>query len=442
MPFAKLGFPYFTTNIISWIITCLSAYLILYKAPFKFIKRTLLIFSFPLIYLFPAISRVYCLIPLAIILMCIFYKNRNEKPFRYLLSIVFLANTHILMYGMVGIVLLDYFIEFCKDFKNISTVEKKKRIFSFLIALILLFISIFPLFGCLTINKDIMYQKNINYNMLQSTLLAIFYYPFIILIYFFEAFKSYHIIIAIIFVISACLLFFEVKNNPKIYFKIGICVLWQCFIYSFIFGPSMQKVSTVIFILFYFKWISTFKGKNKLKKFEKDLKNIFWIILALLNILYGLFFITFGEVPYNYSNAFQAANYINKNLNDSCIILNGPRTEFTSGIIPFLTKDIKFYQISSHSFFSYTIFNEINRKNIDISDMKKLKNTFNDDQKLYYIYCSAKEKLDEDLIPFDEIGFISECENSGIFKEIFSTDEFSLTGENFILYEVNLNNLN
>ena len=115
MPFAKLGFPYYTTNIISWLITCISVWLILDKAPFKFYKRVLLIFTFPLLYLYPIISRCYCLIPLAIVLMSIFYKDRKEKPLKYLISIVLLANTHVIMLGMVGIVLLDYIWEIYKD---------------------------------------------------------------------------------------------------------------------------------------------------------------------------------------------------------------------------------------------------------------------------------------------------------------------------------------
>ena len=444
MPFAKLDFPYFTTNIISWIITSISAYLILDKAPFKFYKRVLLIFSFPLIYLYPAISRVYCLIPLAIILMCISYRNRKEKPFRFLISIVFLANTHILMYGMVGIVLLDYIIEFYKDFKNISYMEKKKRLFCFIIALILLFISIFPLFGCLTFNKDIHYQENINNNILKNTLYAIFYYPFIAIMYIYNFFIYYPMFINFILSIFIFLLFFEAKNNRIMYLKIYLCVLWQYFIYSFIWGVSCEKVSTIIFILIYFKWINTFNENKNIKKtyeIEKKLTSILWIILLLSNILNGLCFITFREITTNYSNSFQVGKYINKNLNDSCIILSGPRTEFATAIIPFVTKDVKFYQINSYSFFSYTILNENNKQNIDINDIKNLKNTFNKGQKLYYIYCTEKENLDENLFSFDEIGFINECENTGIFKKIFSTDEFSLTNENYTLYEVFLDNI-
>lgn len=127
MPFAKSGFPYITTNIISWLITCLSVWLILRKAPFAFYKRVLLVFTFPLLYLYPVISRCYCLIPLAIVLMSINYKDRKEEPFRYLLSIVLLLNTHIIMAGMVIVVCIDYLIELCGRWDDLSETDKKKQ---------------------------------------------------------------------------------------------------------------------------------------------------------------------------------------------------------------------------------------------------------------------------------------------------------------------------
>ncbi len=39
MPFAKFGFPYFTCNIISWLITSISVWLILVKSSFFFFKN-------------------------------------------------------------------------------------------------------------------------------------------------------------------------------------------------------------------------------------------------------------------------------------------------------------------------------------------------------------------------------------------------------------------
>ena len=83
LPFAKLGFPYIAQNIISWAISGVGGCIFLKKAPFKFWKKALFLFSPIMLYYMPAFSRCYCLIPLAVCLICLNYKNRKEAPIKY-----------------------------------------------------------------------------------------------------------------------------------------------------------------------------------------------------------------------------------------------------------------------------------------------------------------------------------------------------------------------
>lgn len=437
MPFAKLGFPYITTNIISWIITSISVLLILKKAPFKFYKRVLLIFSFPFLYLFPIVSRCYCLIPLAIVLMCIFYKDRKQKPFRYLISVIILANTHIIMLGMSGIVFLDYILEFINDWKKILKEEKIKRLISFIIAITLLIISILPLMGCLTTNKDVGNDSNA----VLKILYAIFYYPFILIMQLYNVFMADTTIITILVSAIIILLFYEIKNSPLNYLKVLICILWQCIIYSFIYSSSLQRASTIILILLYFKWIDTYKESKTVKKIEKKVVNICWIILMIINILGGVLYILFYEIKYNCSNAYEIGNYINAYIDDNSIILSGPRIEFTSSIIPYVDKNIKFYHIQGNRFFSYSIWDNQNKIGLCMKDIENLTNFFNKEQKLYYIYCNSKSDGGEDIAEIDENNLINECIEKGIFKEIYSANKTSIYLENYIMYEIILSNL-
>lgn len=434
MPFAKLGFPYFTTNIISWMITSLTVWIILDKAPFKFYKRILLIFTFPLLYLYPIVSRCYSLISLAIVLMCIFYKDRKEKPLKYLLSIVLLANTHVIMLGMVGIVLLEYILEFYKDTKNISVEDKKKRVNCLAITIILLIITILPLLGCLNTNQDLGTTNNLGL----KVLMAIFYCPLILIMQIFSFFMSDVTMILLIFMLAMILMFCEIKNCPFTYLKVFLCVMWQCLIYSFIYSSSLQRASTIIFILLYFKWTNTFKENKQIKNIEKRILNLFWVILVIINILGGILYITIYEIPYNCSNAYQMGIYINANLSDGSIILNGPRVEFTSSIIPYVKKDIKFYHITGKRYFSYAIWDNQNKLDIELEDIKELSNIFEKDQKLYYIYCNDKFDIGEETIKYNEKELIEECIEKEIFKELYSTEDKSLYQESYVIYEVNL----
>ena len=109
MPFAKLGFPYITETLISLLLMWISVWLLLIKSPFKLFIKVLIIFSLPFIYLYPVISRNYSLIPIALFIIAILYKNRNEKKIQYCLSILFLAYTHVLMWGLVRNTILNIF---------------------------------------------------------------------------------------------------------------------------------------------------------------------------------------------------------------------------------------------------------------------------------------------------------------------------------------------
>ncbi len=434
MPFAKLGFPFFTTNIISWLITCIAVWLVLDKAPFKFYKRVLLVFTFPLIYLLPVVSRSYCLIPLAVTLMSIFYKDRKEKPLRYLLSVVLLANTHVIMLGMVGVVLLEFFIELCKD-KTSSTKDKKKRIISFIITIILLLISVSPLLGSLETNKDIGFDNSI----LNKFQIAIFCYPLILFMEIFNYFMGNMIMMAIALILLGFLLFYEIKSYPSVYLKIYLCVLWQCLIYSFIFGPSLQRASTIILIFLYYKWINIDKENKKIKDIDRKIQNILLTVITVLNIIFGILYIAIYEIPYNCSYAYDIGNYINSNLENDSVIISGPRAECASSVIPYINKNIKFYQIIGNRYFTYAILDYENKLDIKPDDIKNLTNIFNNDQKIYYIYCY--DKLNIVSSEYNEKDVIDEFVKKGAFKEIYSSGDETLYQERYELYEVYIDKL-
>ena len=430
MPFAKLGFPYITTNIISWIITCISVYLILDKAPFKFYKRVLLILSLPLLYLFPVISRCYCLIPFAIVLLCIFYKDRKEKPFRYLLSIVLLINTHVIMLSMAGLVFLDYLIEFIKDWKNESLTKlNKKRLLALILTIILIFLSGLPLFNCLTTNKTI----GDSFDISLYDLIDLLYSPSVFVTFICGFLINNNIFLIFSALLIVVLLTLEIKNYPLDYLKIFVNIIWQTLIHFFIYNTTLPRASSIIFIFLYYKWIRSLEHK-KINDIEKKIVNVCFIILVLSNIIQGLAYIFIVDVKNNYSNAYEIGNYINESIDDNSIILNGSNVEYASSIIPYVKKDVKFYHICENKYFTYAIWNDENNTNLKMENIENLPNVFDIDQKLYFVYCTGKTKKDEAEV-------INECIDKNIFKKVYSTGELSLSLENYILYEVDLSNI-
>src|SRR5665647_2555941 len=101
-PFAKLNLPYITINIVSWLLTCCAAWLLLAFAPFKRIIKICILSGSAFIYLYPIIARSYALIPLLIFAIAVIFPKQRERPVLYGILIALLANTHVIMLGFTG----------------------------------------------------------------------------------------------------------------------------------------------------------------------------------------------------------------------------------------------------------------------------------------------------------------------------------------------------
>ncbi len=143
MPFAKLGAPYeLSLGLVSLIFSGIAMALFIYKAPFKRIVRVLMSFSFFFFYQFGVVSRPYCMMMLAFVLMAITYGGRDEHPGRFVLSLWFLCMTG--AYGLVvaGGICIVWLIDMLKY----RAFGMKKLIWLFLLLIYALFIiyRIFP----------------------------------------------------------------------------------------------------------------------------------------------------------------------------------------------------------------------------------------------------------------------------------------------------------
>lgn len=112
MPFAKLGFNYNYFSLISLITMTIAVYLLLSYSPFSSLVNIAILFSSLFLFYNPVVFRSYCLIALLIILICVFYKHRFNKPVVYGVLLFLLFQTHVLSFGLaIGLtigLLLDY----------------------------------------------------------------------------------------------------------------------------------------------------------------------------------------------------------------------------------------------------------------------------------------------------------------------------------------------
>lgn len=435
-PFAKLGFPYITESIISWAIMVINVWLILKKSPFKKEFKILIILSLPYLYLYPVISRSYCLIPLGLSLTAIYYPKRNEKKIQYTLSILLLAYTHIIMLGLAGMLYLFYFLEQIFYTKK-SKSEKRYLIISILIAGIGILILFLMLKGGTDKNTELslLSFSNFNLNKLKLTLNKILASLFGIVSYNF-GFKVYIIIWLLIYTIH------RIKNYPKGFIIALVSVLWQLYIYIFIFGLSQQKSNTILLIILFIEWLYYY-NKNSLKntkneKFKDEIKKIIeigFIVLLILNSMEAVNSIK-SEISKKYSCAEEASAIIEKKLENDAIFICSD-APFASALIPY-TENKKYWNPSSEEFFTYVTWNKVSNTYLNVEEiLKKVKKNFSINDNIYLIICDINETTAETKNVKEEL---EEYKKKNILSEVYKSKTQSIiSDECYGIYKIYLN---
>ncbi|MBI4599463.1 hypothetical protein HY732_00905 [Candidatus Uhrbacteria bacterium] len=93
MPFAKLGLPFSSAQLLNVSIVTGAAYVFLKKAPFSFFNRLLFVFGYFMVYEYGAIARSYGFFVLLIFVCALCYGKRFRRPILYACSVAFLAQT-------------------------------------------------------------------------------------------------------------------------------------------------------------------------------------------------------------------------------------------------------------------------------------------------------------------------------------------------------------
>lgn len=401
VPFAKLGLPYVIVKIISWIICNIAVWLILKKAPFNTFIKILFIFSMPMIYLYPSISRSYCLIPLSIILVARYFKQRHEKPIKYILSILFLANTHVIMYGMVGILILLFYIEELIQNRKTNSKEQKKKVYiSLIVTTVGLILTLIPILISITTNTDVSLTSNTS--IFENTLEKMKNAYNEILGGCFGREELVTNIIAIALIILLC---YELRY----YFKNSLIIICteglQFLIYTYVYMASEQRVSTLILLIMFILWIQNDRklSKANTKEMDRELINnqkyikkqrrkarltdiaeYIIVFVLIINIVHGIYRVN-EERKINYSSAYETAEWIKDKLEDDSIFIC-TSMPLSSAIIPYINRDA-FWSPQTLDYFSFTSWDENYRTGYSLRDLqKRVKDNFEENQNLYLIY--------------------------------------------------------
>ncbi len=124
---AKLGIPYLIgLKGVSFIISMLIVALIVFKSPFPKIIKYMLPFTYFIFYQYGVISRTYCVLELACVLIAITYRKRNIKPWRFVGSLYLLCLTSAYGILIAGGICLCWVWDIVKEM--MSGEEKRLRL--------------------------------------------------------------------------------------------------------------------------------------------------------------------------------------------------------------------------------------------------------------------------------------------------------------------------
>lgn len=110
-PFVKLGCGFGSLELLSCTLCAIGGWILLFKAPFNYLCKVLILVSFPMLYSFPVLARCYALIPPIIFAIGYLYQKLPNHKYLYCTCVGLLALTHSYMEGMVGALFLLYCYE-------------------------------------------------------------------------------------------------------------------------------------------------------------------------------------------------------------------------------------------------------------------------------------------------------------------------------------------
>ena len=388
MPFAKLNFPIFTLNIISWLIVCFSAWVFIFKTKLNIVFKYLVLFTIPFTYVYSAISRNYCLILLLLMIIGSFYDKRYSHPILYSFLISLLIYTHSLAWGIVaGLTITFHIYElFMYLFKNKRDINIKPILVGFTIIVVNTILVVLQLYG--STNPDYSTSALSSNQLLMNTF----------------------IMILSILMISFIIIKLLAKDNLKEYLIMLIGLLFQCLVYIVFYSSILLQRFMLVFVVYLF--FIMLLSKTNIKKNYLNLFCVLYVIIMILSTGLKLFYINVKlDIKYPYSSAQEMANYINTNLsNEDTILIDS--SIICQTIEPYLEYS-HLYDIVYNDYFENIKY--MSNDNVRIYDALEHLNKYNG----YYIIVSHNNKK--------------------INQQLIYKTSHSLIGETYTLYYIDKN---
>lgn len=398
--FSHLGFSCNVLSVISWGLCCAAVALMLWKAPFNIFVKAAVIFSGGFLFSISVISRVYAVIPLILALIAILYPKRNCHPVLFGLCVALLANTHISMCGLVGILGIYMIVDLFKNFKTDSVKQRIGKLCGLAVSGVGVIFLVVPLIGSIASNPEVSgvggSATALSYQLVMGLMDAA---ASIVRIRNVNALCS---LIAAVILIGTLTVLILMRHYTR---AVPITLVFLAFhIYISVMLWTVHPTRTYIchYTIIFIYWAVKSEGKEKkcsYKKLEKlniglgrkitecavNLDRRFDKVIAVIFTVIMLFTLPTGFywLFYDYTKSFTAddaiVRYIKDELpDDAVIVLNDPSCAQLSAYLP----DTLFYSPHYAQFITYNPHSiELIDENID---EEKVYNDLKDYKHLYF----------------------------------------------------------
>lgn len=346
-PFASAGLPFTTIFVIHFILNTLTAFLLIFKSPFKIYQIALIIFGYYTLIEYNVIARSYILTYLGIVLFAINYNSiLNKKNWLGFALAVFITSWSNLLGFIISILLSGYYL-----FINWRKLKTNWEIYSVIFLTIIFTSVVIQLIPPSDLGPHNSFLFSISLhemigavltftNAFVGNLLDFFNIingisPFLLLTY----------IISLLAILILLVLFFVGRKKPFILFFILTAILIT-FFYIQNLGSTSYRHCGIIYLIFVFvSWITYYDIKNKLQNFGFSILLFIGVLISLLNLF---------AYSRPFSNSMNVYDYLKVNdyISDNTFIATN-KGAMTSVIIANLPLDTKIYSADLESYPTY-----------------------------------------------------------------------------------------
>lgn len=427
MPAAKIGLPFQTIHLVSYLIMAVVAGIFLFKAPLFTPVKVIAVFSPIFTYYYPVIARNYCLAALLMVLLAVCYTKRNKTPVLYGMLLGLLVQTDVIALAPAGMISLMWLCE--NVIKSVKSRSRKplgnmlKGIWIPLVSLIFLIMQFYHVS-----DSTVFAIKEVNgwefIDGLQTASERIFWGLT-------GRGEEFAAIWSLLFLILGIVLAVSVRDLWPMLVMV-ISYIFQLVFIALIYSLHTMHFIFLCFVLIWTIWILEVQKKQK-NLAEKRI--VRWpligmqLLLAVLSICAFIFWNSDEQsdnlskaISHTYSDGIHAARYIEENLSSDEVFVSDhvPRA---STVIAYLDDEYNFYYAGSGEKTTYADWSEKQKLQISLADLNAwVKSTF-PDKEVYYLLVTRNSCV-------QQAEKLEECEI------LYRTQEETTKGEEYTLYRI------